>query len=456
MPVRKLIPVLCLGLLLLAGCGREQVTVPAVLELPSPTPVPPTATLFLPPTWTPSPTLPPTCDVVIRQAAAAAVSTCLGAGIGEACLAAGPVRVDPASDQAPPVFAAPGDRMALGAARGLTTNTYDPSALSYSIAVLKIQADPPPIAPGQWITAVQYGDVTVSDTLQGRTPFQQLTVRTGFEDPACPQAPLPAVLFHNATGQDAELTINGLIVRFFGTMLVRAQANGQMHLVMLNGHAAAQLDPAVAPFNVPGGGELHTPLGGDLGLTAQGPLTLHPLNTLQIAFVPLTVLPEPVAVGPPLQLSQVSAANATPDATEVSLGPTEEPTATPAAPFQGTPENPNQTYSGQRITPGQTVVGTVPAGGRDRWVFVPVGLGPDSFDSFEVVAIGSWDPVITIESATWGVYEADFDTSPGTVEVYTASLAGNDGDWRIVIRDSQGGGGGYQLRYTCQGPCPGQ
>ncbi len=411
----------------------------------------------LPPTWTPSPTPLPSCDAVIGDAAAAAGTACLGAGIGEACLVAGPARVDPASDEAPPVFAGSGDRMALGQARSLTTAAYDAAGATYGVALLKVQADPPSVAPGQWITAVQYGDVTVGDTFQGTTPFQNMTVRTGFEDPLCGRAPLPAVLYQNATGQDAELTINGLVVRFVGTMLVRAQANGQMHLVVLVGQARAQLGSDGAALTAPGGGEIHTPLGGDLGLTALGPLTLHALNTQQVAFLPLAALPAAVAVGPSIQVSEVIAANNTPvdeGDPEISLGPTEEPSATPAVPFQGTPENPNQTYSGKRITPGQTVVGTVPANGRDRWVFEPVGIGPDSFDSFEVVAIGGWDPVITIESATWGVYEADYDTSPGDVEVYTASLAGSGGDWRLVIRDSQGRGGGYQLRYICQGPCP--
>jgi hypothetical protein len=321
--------------------------------------------------------------------------------------------------------------------------------------VLKVQADPPGVAPGQWVTAVMVGDVTVADTGRGTAAFQAMIVRTGDEDVQCGGAPLPSVLLQNTTGQDAELTVNGLDVRFTGTVLVRAQAGGQMRLVVLNGQAQGSI-PDGSPLTAPGGGEIHASLGGTDGFEAQEPLALEPFDSGQLAYLPLVALPQAVAIGPAIQRTAVSQAGETPGGGwgGISLGPTDTPTPTPAVPFQGTPPNGIRTYTGRRITPGQTVTGSVPPNGSDRWVFEPVGVGPDSFDYFEVQALGGWDPVLTIESATWGVYEGDYDSSPGDVEVYAASLAGSGGDWRIVIRDSQGGGGGYILRYVCQGPCP--
>ncbi len=462
MPVRKVLLALSLIVLLLIGCtNRLPPVIPTVAQLPTATPVPPTPTPHaLPPTWTPSPPPPPSCDQVIARAAAAAAPTCQEAGIGEACLVAVRAGASARADNVAVDFVAPGDRAPLTLVGSVYTLAYDPAGHSWGLATIRVPADPPGVAPGQWVTAVMYGDATITDTGAGTAPFQDMIVRTGYEDSQCARAPLPAVIFQNSTGQEAGLTINGLAARFTGTVLVRAQANGQMHLVVLSGQAQVTA-PDGSSLTAPAGAEVHTPLGGGTGFAAVGPLALVPLNNAQIAYLPLAALPQTVAIGPPLQPTAIPRTAAAPTGPaaggQVQLPgvPTEEPSPTPAVPFQGTPPDGIRTYSGKRITPGQTVTGSIPADGRDAWVFEPVGLAPDSYDSFEVQALGGWDPVLTIESATWGVYAADYDGSPGEVEVYTASLAGSGGDWRIVIRDAQGRPGGYILRYTCFGPCAG-
>ncbi len=192
------------------------------------------------------------------------------------------------------------------------------------------------------------------------------------------------------------------------------------------------------------------PLGGPDGFIPAGSLEIRPLDSGQTGFLPMVALPRLVGIGPAVLPTQVPA---TRDPALFPATETPTPTVTPVEPFSGTPPAGIQTYQGKRITPGSLVSGQVPEGGSDRWVFEPVGYGPESYDSFEVTAFGSWDPVVTIESATWGVYQADVNASEGQIEAFSAPLAGSGGDWRIVIRDTEGRAGTYTLRYICQGPC---
>ncbi len=436
---------LSLFLLALFGCSRQPDNILLTpLALPTPTPVPPTETpLPLPPTWTPSPTPQLACGQVVGNAARAAASRCQGMALGEACLASPRAALVPLAGAAVPGFAAPGDRAPLAAVSRVGTFPFDPAAAAWGLALLRVPADPP----GQSVTVALFGEALVSDAGDGSAPFHSMRVQTG-GPPACDSAPLPGVLLQNATGQPASLTVNGLAVQFVGTLLVRAQGGGEMRLAVLQGQAETTADDG-APLRAPAGTELRAPLAGADGYQVAAPLRLEPLSA-PTAFLPLPALPQAVAIGPPLQATRPG-----PSVDIVALpSPTVEPSPTPYAPFYGTP--PSGAYlffRGRRIEEGNTVTGVVPQGGQEVWVFEPQGVGPDSYDFFEVTALSDWDPVLTIESATWGVYEEDFNASDGPIEAFAAPLAGSGGNWRIIIRDALGGGGGYTLRYDCQGPC---
>ena len=452
MPARYALPGLILLLVLLVGCApTPDAALLTPLALPTVTPsatsLPTETPAAFPPTWTPSPSPAPTCGQIVSGAAEAAPDLCGGMALGEACFAAPRAGLSVRPGAAIPAFAAPGDRAPLALAARLDTLAFDPPTNTWGLAALRVQAG----SPGQSVYVVMYGEATIFDTGDGLAPFQHMAVHTGFADPQCASAPLPGVLIQSEGGTPADLVINGLPLRFSGTLLVRAQGQGNMTITVLAGQAESiTLDGT--PFTAPAGTAIHSPLGGDSGFVALGPVTLEPMETAEMAFLPLVALPLPVGIGP-----AVFATESGPSGDIIALPPTETPipSDTPAAPFYGTPPGGVYlTFSGKRITAGSTVTGVVPEGGRDRWVFTPVGVGPDSFDYFEVTALGTgWDPVLTIESATWGVYEADYNPSDSNIEVYSASLAGSGGDWRITIRDANGGGGGYTLRYVCRGAC---
>ncbi len=445
---------LALLVLLLAGCAGqgEPVVIPTVAQIPTVTPIPPTNTpVPIPPTWTPPPTLPPTCGQIIAAAGAAAPSLCGSAAVGEACYVAPRAALTARSVNAPPAFAAPGERAPLTLASRLDTGGYDPDSGTWGMILAQVRADPPEVPPGQWVTIVQFGEATIFDGGDGVAPFQSLQLHAGFGDPRCDQAPLPGALIQSVTGGDAVLAINGVSLRFDGTLLIRAQGQGTMQVTVLYGQAVATA-PGGEVLEAPAGTEINTPLGGASGYVATGPVTLKPLNTANTAYLPLVALPRPVAIAPPALPTQAGPGLSQQVATYM---PTEEALPTSAVPFQGTPPGGVYlTFGGKRIELGATVTGAIREGGSDSWVFTPHGLGPESVDYFEVVALGNWDPVLTLESATWGIYEENLNLSEGSVEVFSGPLAGSGGDWRITIRAAGGEGGSYTLRFACFGSCP--
>ncbi|NPV67427.1 MAG: hypothetical protein HPY64_09815 [Anaerolineae bacterium] len=441
-----------LVLLVAIGCTGGSAAIPTVASLPTvtPTPLPVTPTITPPPTWTPAPQRVLSCGEVIAATAREVQTLCAGLSPGEACYISPRVEVILRPVTGQPVFSAPGDRIMQTLFSQIRTFPYESATNSWGMALLSV-ATRPGIRPDQAVGVLLYGDATVVDIGGGNGFFQNMVVLTGLPDPYCTGGPLPAVILQTPPGATSDHLINGVLVRLQGTLLIRAPARAAMVLALLSGRA--EVSTADGGIEMPAGTQVYTTLGGASGFEPVGPLTLQPLSEENRAALPLAALPRAVAVSlPVLQTPQPV------QATEIRFvrPPTRTPipTATPLVPFVGTPPGGIYlTFSGKRLEPGTTATGTVPPGGSDSWVFTPRGLAPAAVDSFEVTALSDWDPILTIESATWGVYVPEYDSMADRTERYRASLAGSGGDWRITIRDADGGGGTYTIRYICLGAC---
>ncbi|GAB4575257.1 MAG: hypothetical protein Kow0077_25850 [Anaerolineae bacterium] len=450
---------LLLVLALLAGCATGgPAAIPTVAVLPSATPIP-TATATstsrrVPPTWTPHPATPQTCTGLIATTAQQAQTLCGDTAAWEACFVAPRITPGLRDPNAAPVFSAPGQRLPTSLLTHLTTAPYDASAGTWGMALLRT-AERPDAAPFEATTLVLYGDATVYDAGSAAGPFRSIYVLTGFADPWCEGGPLPGVLVQSGIGLPDTLVINTVEVRFQGTLLVRAPAQTWMDIAVLNGQAEITLPDG--GITLQAGSEFFTLLGGANGFEPVGAPEIRPLSAENRQALPLAALPRAVAVNPPPQPTR-DLLNNPPTATPtVLLSPTvtRTPTITPYAPFpdRTPPGGVYLTFEGKRIEVGDRINSVVPPGGSDSWVFTPRGQGPNAFDSFEVQAVGNWDPILIIESATFGVFEPEYDSAAGPLEVYRAPLGSSGGDWKITIRDADGGGGAYSIRYRCLGPC---
>ncbi len=448
MVTRSSLLTLSMFLLLLAlGC-TGQGEVPTVASLPTVTPVLPTETpTGLPATWTPSPTAAVACDLLFTHTAQSAQPACRNMATGEACFVADRAGLALRPVTGVPSFATPGDRVLLTLFNRIDTAAYDPANNTWGMALLEITG----ATPEQAVTLLPFGQTTIIDADNGTGAFQSMYIITDPNPPQCSRAPLPGVLLQSHGSEPAEIRINAATVKFTDTLLVRGQAQDTMHITVLNG--SAQISTEDGGQDAPAGTTVHSPLGGPTSFDVIGPFSMAPLNTTQTTHLPLAALPRAVAVSPPALATSDSPGGGD----IISLPPTRtpEPTETPLVPYSGTPPNGMyMTYGGKRIVPNGAIINSiVPEGGSDVWVFEPVGLPPEMYDSFEIITFGDWNPVLTIESATWGPYIVDYDQRSDNRERFLGSLAGSGGDWRIVIRDAYGGGGAYTISYDCRGSC---
>ncbi len=459
MKARLILP--CVGLVLvglLAGCASQPapLNIPTAAALPTVTP-----SLTEPPTITPPPSTPspePTevlsCTARIARTTTLAQELCGNTRADEACLVSPGVTVGLRSPEQTLPLQAAGDRAALAGLNRISTGPFDAAAGTWGMALLRSSARPD-ATPFEATTLLLFGDATVFDVGSAEGPFRSIYVLTGGADPWCGGGPLPGVLLQNGIGLADTLTINTVQVRFNGTLLVRVPAQMWMEIAVLTGEA--EIVTPDGGLALRGGTQYFTLLGGDFGYEPVGAPQVQLLNARNRTDLPLAALPRLVAVSAAaMPTADTLNQTATPRPTfNIPPTVTPAPTATPVEPFAGQepPGGVYLTFEGKRIEPGDRLNSAVPAGGSDRWVFTPRGYGPDSTDSFEVQAVGDWDPVIIIESATFGIYEPEYDRTAGPLELYRASLAGSGGDWRITIRDADRGGGAYTIRYECLGPC---
>lgn len=102
-------------------------------------------------------------------------------------------------------------------------------------------------------------------------PMQAFTVRTGIGRPVCREAPPSALVVQGPTGLSIALNANGVNVSLGSTVAFRATPGERMVISTLAGRAVAQSGRWTR--TIPAGFEASVALGGDDGLTAEGPFS---------------------------------------------------------------------------------------------------------------------------------------------------------------------------------------
>lgn len=131
------------------------------------------------------------------------------------------------------------------------------------------------------IVAAAEGDIDSlpvigSDT---RTLMQSLVLKTGNDDPACADVPPSMLLIQAPEGVNASITVNGVDLRFEGSVVLHVSPDNLMQFVVLRGGGNA------GGVSVPAGFTLNIPLSAD-GLNSGGNATgLRPIGDGERGFL---------------------------------------------------------------------------------------------------------------------------------------------------------------------------
>lgn len=176
----------------------------------------------------------------------------------------------------------------------------------WGLAVLSLQADIPDSLPGQNVTFVLFGDVTIENAASDeQTPMQAFYLRTGVSDAACEEAPESGVLVQTPDGvEEVTFNVNGVDVQIGSTVLF--QAEEEMTVTTVEGTAILDFGDEIYPAIE--GTQLRLPLN-EQGLPTGRPGLPESYDENRVAPLPLRPLPREVAPPPPLPPADLETLN---------------------------------------------------------------------------------------------------------------------------------------------------
>lgn len=259
------------------------------------------------------------CAALVENALDIAYDSCTTAARNTACYGNQTLVITPRPNVRLAEFARPGDIAPLSALESLELgNRIDQE--EWGIALLQVQADLPDTAPGQNVTMVLFGAVTMqnavgsdaeipevtpeatadteSEDIASYSPMQAFYLSTGIGDRPCAEAPDSGILVQTPEGSaEITLNVNGVTVHLGSTAYLQS-AGGTLRITVIEG--TARVTAAGVTQTVPAGAFVQiplTPAGQAVGGAPAAPQAYEaaPLQTLPVHLLPLAVTIAPPA-----------------------------------------------------------------------------------------------------------------------------------------------------------------
>jgi hypothetical protein len=268
-------------------------------------------------------------------------------------------------------FAAVGDIANLADIDTLELSPLDEAAEVWGMAVLSLQADIPDSLPGQNVTFILFGDVTIENAAGAdQTPMQAFYLRTGISDSACETAPESGLLVQTPDGVEAvTFNINGVDVQVGSTVLFQAQ--DELTVTTVEGTAILDFENEVYPAIA--GTQLRLPLN-EQGLPTSRPGFPEAYDENRVNLLPLRPLPRAILPPPPLATIDLATLH---ERLQAGQPPCDVPGLSPCADLpailRDAPPLPPPDSWGMQFIPGENCVppaefvpGQMPAPGEPR------------------------------------------------------------------------------------------
>ncbi len=283
------------------------------------------------------------CSDAVKKALSTTGDKCASMGRNKACYGNALIMAI-AKDGVQPsdfTFQNPGDTVDVSNVSSLRLGALDSTAQTWGVAYMRIQANLPDTAAGQYVTMLMFGNTQIQDASQTVStasttykPMQAVYFKTGIGSPACHAAPTSGLIIQSPKGtQKVDLVVNQVKMSIGSTVFIQAPADDLAPL--LNGSQTPT--STVPPTNTPRFGSQPTPIPqnmtittieGEAVITALGQTeTIKTGQQLNIPMDPqnnhpVGVLPSVVAVAP----DALVALNVQSSVNNTLLIPTDTPT----------------------------------------------------------------------------------------------------------------------------------
>lgn len=235
------------------------------------------------------------CGVLVEAAITQASETCAQIGRNQLCYGNTNLEVTAASG-ADIKMDTPGDLADLINVSAVHASPLNAQNDEWGIGIMSVQANLPDTLPGQNVTFLLVGDVTVENLSPEDTPpMQFFRYSTGIGRSGCEEAPYNTLVLQNPHGTEVILTANGIEIGLGSTAVLFAQANDQARLLIVEGQGSVRANSSRQI--VPEGRMTTVKLGGDDGFTPiSAPAPAFPYPTELLQGIPFDLLPDPVTL----------------------------------------------------------------------------------------------------------------------------------------------------------------
>lgn len=248
-----------------------------------------------------------TCPAIVQEALDSLDKNCGTVERNQACYGNVALTATPQSNAVSFQFNKIGDIANLSDINTLDLEPMDESAGKWGLVLMQVQADIPDTLPGQNITFVLFGDVTIQNAAQdGQKPMQAFYLTTGIGDSNCAQAPESGVMVQTPAGvQEVAFNVNGVDVEMGSTVIFQAKPGKEMRVKTVEGKALLKVGGKTIP--VVQGSEYTAPIDDNFGFTGDG--TTTPYDTEDVEALPVEALQRDIEIAPPLTEEQIQQVN---------------------------------------------------------------------------------------------------------------------------------------------------
>ena len=189
-------------------------------------------------------------------------------------------------------FNEPGDIVSLEEVEEIHTSPLNTEAEEFGVALLRAQANLPNSIPGQNVTFLLMGDVTMidnSDAVEGAAPLQAFIFQPGVGDSTCEGVDYNTLVIDSPDNTIVSLNINGIDVDLGSTAVVIDKPDNKIDILIVEGQGLVTSQGETV--TVDAGNWTQIQMGGETGFEAVGtPEEPVPFPPRRIAHIPFDLL----------------------------------------------------------------------------------------------------------------------------------------------------------------------
>jgi hypothetical protein len=230
------------------------------------------------------------CPAIVQTALSETEDVCSSTARNQVCY--GNIQLEAIARESAPAlsFSQPGDIIDAIDVQSLHLSPLSETGKTWGIAMMKLQANLPNTLPGQNVTFVLFGDVEVTNGVEGddSTPLQAFYFKTGLNDAPCDAAPDSGLLLQTPEGAGkVNFNVNEVEITLGSTAYLQAQPEGDMAVSVLEGEVT--ISAFGATVTIPAGSRATVPI--DDQMRASGPPEdAEPYDPSELAALPIGLL----------------------------------------------------------------------------------------------------------------------------------------------------------------------